>query len=369
MQPLSATGSHPVSHTASLVREVLTRLTALKLPPTPENFAWVYRQVQREQNLPSSVEYVNDLAVLEHALQAFDQLFITDAWLNAKLQDLRETLAAAGTPEQKKRDKVKLLLEEVMRRKEELLYHLADSSLALRASIAEIVKEISKLSGSVGGFQANLGKYESLIDNCHDVADARRLLLLAANDAKKLNEALYDHEQSVGKNFSRLKESGATILSNLKPMQSEKPAPEKKPAPAAGPAMKSDAIIAKVTTPEYSAAVLLLVELSDIQADEARVARFAEMLATKVRPPALLGHWGGAQFLFVLPNASPAKALILSRELASEAARITRDTPESQLGFTYGIASYVDNDKDAQPFYKAFELAFGNLRPMKEMAA
>ena len=51
MQPLSVTGSQQVSHTASLVREVLTRLTAFKLPPTPENFAWVYRQVQREQNL------------------------------------------------------------------------------------------------------------------------------------------------------------------------------------------------------------------------------------------------------------------------------------------------------------------------------
>lgn len=367
MQPLSVTGSQQVSHTASLVREVLTRLTAFKLPPTPENFAWVYRQVQREQNLPTSVEYVNDLAILEHALNCFDQLFVADAWLNGKLSELRELIGATGVQEAKKRTQVKQLLEEVLKRKEEMLFHLAESSLALRSSISEIVKEIGKLSGSVGGFQSNLGKYQGLLENCHDVADARRVLLLVANDTKKLNESLYDHEQAVGKNFSRLQESGALILSNLNQTMEKKPAPSAK-REISKAAVSSEQILKRVVEPEYASAVLLLVELADLQADEDRVGRFSEMLAARAER-LLFGYWGGSQFVFVLPNASPAKALLLARELGTDAARLGRETKGLSLSFSYGIASYVDGDKDSQVFYKAFELAFGNLRPMKEIAA
>lgn len=362
------TAASPTSHTAALVREVLTRLTALKLPPTPENFAWVYRQVQREQNLPTTIEYVNDLAILEHALAAFDQLFVADAWLNTKLGEIRELIGAAGMPEAKRRQGLKTLLEEIMKRKEELLFHLAESSIALKTSIADIVKEIGKLSGSVGGFQTNLGKYDSMLESCHDVADARRLLILIANDTRKLNEALYDHEQAVGKSFGRLQESGAAILSNLNQSTTGKSAPAAKPE-LARIVIKSETILSRVVEPEYSSAVLLLVELTDIHADEARIARFSEFLAARVQGATLLGHWGGAQFVFVLPNASPAKALILSRELGGDAAKLARAGGEASMPFSYGIASYVDNGKDSQAFYKAFELAFGNLRPMKELAA
>ena len=73
--------------------------------------------------------------------------------------------------------------------------------------------------------------------------------------------------------------------------------------------------------------------------------------------------------MFVLPNASPAKALLLARQLGTDVAALGRETKGLSLSFSYGIASYVDSDKDSQVFYKAFELAFGNLRPMKEIAA
>lgn len=372
MQPATAAVPQP-SHTASFVREVLNRLTAFKLPPTPENFAWVYRQLQREHNLPGAADYVNDLAILEHAINAFDQLFIADDWLNAKLAELRELLGSTSLPDEKKRIQAKAHLEEIVCRKEELLYHLAESSLALKSSITDVVKEIGKLSTSMGGFSTNLAKYQELVENCHDVQDARRVLLMVGTDVKKLNDALVVHEQTVTQNFWKIQESGGQLLGTLSYAPSIKPPQGASNASTASDlkhaistaALRSEELLRRVTEPEFKSAVLLLVELAEGQAGELSVKRFSELLAARTDPSIMLGYWGAAQFVFVMPNAGPARALMLARELGHDVSKAAREAPGRSLAFSYGIASYVDNDSEAQPFYKAFELAFENLRPLK----
>ncbi|MEO7402301.1 MAG: diguanylate cyclase [Burkholderiales bacterium] len=363
-------------HTVSFLREVLSRLAAFKLPPTPENFAWVYRQLQREQDLPVSAEYVNDLAVLEHAMAAFDQLFVADAWLNGKLGEMRELLVSTGVPESKKRQQVKALLGEIETRKEELLYHLAESSLALKSAITEVVREIGRLSASVGGFQTNLTKYQDLVDGCHDLSDARRVMSLVAHDTKKLNESLYEHESAMGKNFSKLQESGAMILSNLSQHAQTKVAEIQATADRKGLSalvLPAEQLLKRLREPDLANGVLLLMELADRTADEARIKRFSELLATKVERQALLGYWGDAQFVFVMPNVGPARALVLAREIGKLIESLARGTAGDRLAeslaFGYGIASYQDNDSSAQSFYKAYELAYGNLRPMRDVLA
>ena len=363
-------GEH--SHTVSFLREVLSRLAAFKLPPTPENFAWVYRQLQREHNMPVSAEYVNDLAVLEHALNAFDQLFVADAWLNSKLVEMRELLNSNGIPESKKRAQIKALLEDLVARKEDLLYHLAESSLALKSSITEVVREIGRLSAAVGGFQTNLTKYQELVDGCHDLSDARRVMTLVAHDTKKLNESLYEHEAAMGKNFSRLQESGAIILSNLNQHAQAKADELESRADESGVSpliVSGEQLVKRVRDPEFASGVLLLMELAETGNDAQRLRRFSDLLATKIDRATLLGHWGGSQFVFVLPNVGPARALVVAREIGKEIERAVREGRGDALNFSYGIAAYQDHDQNAQALHKAFELAYGNLRPMRDVLA
>lgn len=358
------------AHTVSFLREVLSRLATLKIPPTPENFAWVYRQLQREYKMPVTSEYANDLAILEHAINAFDQLFVADAWLNNKLAEIRELLASPAAPEARKRQQVKELLEEVVRRKEELLYHLAESSLALKSSITDVVKEIGKLSASVGGFQTNLASYQELVDSCHDLSDARRVMSLVAHDTRKLNEALAEHESIMNRNFERLQESGSHILANLNAHHRSGGAPAGEQKIAVSPtAMSAQQLLERLQDPDFVSGVILLVELAEANAGERKVRRFSELIATKVDRAMLLGYWGGSQFVFVMPNVGPARALVIAREIGKEAERIGRETPHAAVPFNYGIASYQENGPDSAAFHMAFELAFGNLRPMKDVIA
>jgi hypothetical protein len=360
------------SHTVSFLREVLSRLAAFKLPPTPENFAWVYRQLQREQNLPVSAEYVNELAILEHALGAFDQLFVADAWLNGKLAELRELLSAPALVEDKKRKQVKLLLEEITGRKEELLYHLAESSIGLKTSVTEVVKEIGRLSASVGGFSTNLTKYQELVENCHDIADARKVIALIADDTRKLNVALIQHETHVQKTYDQIQESGSMVLANLDVNKRSKNG--KMPLsgvshPVAGSILDAEGLVARIKQPGFSNACLMLIELAEYNASEGRVKAFSELLAAKAERSAALGYWGGSQFVFVMPNFSAARAAAIAGEIAGEAARAPAGKEAQPLAFHFGIAQYTDGDATAEAFYKAFELAFANLRPMEDAIA
>ena len=369
---ITPSASHEQTHTVSFLREVLSRLAAFKLPPTPENFAWVYRQLQREHDIPVSAEYVNDLAVLEHALSAFDRLFVADAWLNGKLVEIRELLATQGMPESKKRAQVKAQLEEVIHRKEELLYHLAESSLSLKSSITEVVREIGRLSAAVGGFQTNLVKYQELVDGCHDLADARRVMSLVAHDTKKLNEAMFEHESAMGKNFSRLQESGAMILSNLNQDAQTKVTELESRADVSGISplvVPAEQLVKRVRDPDFANGVLLLMEMSESGASAEKLRRFSDLLATKVDRATMLGHWGGAQFVFVMPNVGPARALVIAREIGKEIERAVREGRGEPLNFSYGIAAYQENDQNGQALHKAFELAYGNLRPMRDVLA
>jgi len=364
-----ATGGNQ-SHTVSFLREVLSRLAAFKLPPTPENFAWVYRQLQREQNLPVSAEYVNELAILEHAIAAFDQLFVADAWLNGKLAELGELLSSTAIPEDKKRKQVKLLLEEISGRKEELLYHLAESSIGLKSSVTEVVKEIGKLSASVGGFSTNLAKYQELVENCHDIADARKVIALVADDTRKLNKTLHDHEAQVQKSYSQIQESGSLVLANLNISKLSKTG--KMPLsglhhPVAPAILNSEALVERVKQPAFAAACLMLIELAEYNAAEARVKTFSEVLAGRAERSTALGYWGGSQFVFVMPNGSPARAAALVAEITREVDRLAATGVSAPLTFHYGIAQYSDGDQTAQAFYRAFEVAFANLRPMEEI--
>ena len=369
---ITPSASHEQTHTVSFLREVLSRLAAFKLPPTPENFAWVYRQLQREHDIPVSAEYVNDLAVLEHALSAFDRLFVADAWLNGKLVEIRELLATQGMPESKKRAQVKAQLEEVIHRKEELLYHLAESSLSLKSSITEVVREIGRLSAAVGGFQTNLVKYQELVDGCHDLADARRVMSLVAHVTKKLNEAMFEHESAMGKNFSRLQESGAMILSNLNQDAQTKVTELESRADVSGISplvVPAEQLVKRVRDPDFANGVLLLMEMSESGASAEKLRRFSDLLATKVDRATMLGHWGGAQFVFVMPNVGPARALVIAREIGKEIERAVREGRGEPLNFSYGIAAYQENDQNGQALHKAFELAYGNLRPMRDVLA
>jgi len=359
------------SHTVSFLREVLSRLAAFKLPPTPENFAWVYRQLQREQNIPVSAEYVNELAILEHAIGAFDQLFVGDAWLNGKLAEIREMLGSTAIAEDKKRKQVKLLLEEIGGRKEELLYHLAESSIGLKTSVTEVVKEIGRLSASVGGFSTNLGKYQELVENCHDIADARKVIALVADDTRKLNKSLVEHEAHVQKSYDQIQESGSMVLANVDINKLSKNG--KMPLsgishPVAPSILNSEGLVARVKQPAFASACLMLVELAEYNASEARVKAFSELLATKADRSIALGYWGGSQFVFVMPNFSAARAAAIAKEIAHDAARPAGKDGQPMV-FHYGIAHYTDGDATAEAFYKAFELAFANLRPMEDALA
>ena len=374
-------------HTVSFLREVLARLSLQQLVPTPENFAWTYRELQREQKLPVAEHYENDLDALHHAVNAFDQLFVADAWLNAKLEELREVLTSNSISTPVKRQQVKGQLEAIAERKEDLLFHLAESSLSLKAAIADVVREVGKLSSVVGGFQLNLGRYQDLVDNCHDISDARRVMTMVAAETKRLNESLCEHESSVAKNFSTLRESGSAILDSL--VQHERVIPTISARnnalnarhAVATAVIDADTLLARVRGADFEDGVLLVVQLADPKSSPDTIRRFSELLATKLDRAMLLGYLGGTQFIFVMPNAGAARALIMAREIAREVEREVeregqrevqrhvRNSPSVKLNFEYGTAGYSDNDHSAVVFHNAFELALGNLRPMRDALA
>ena len=137
--------------------------------------------------------------------------------------------------------------------------------------------------------------------------------------------------------------------------------------------LPAEQLLKRLREPDLANGVLLLMEMADRSADEARIKRFSELLATKVERQVLLGYWGDAQFVFVLPNVGPARALVLAREIGKLIEGLARGVAGERLAeslaFSYGIASYQDNDSSAQSFYKGFELAYGNLRPMRDVLA
>ncbi len=368
------TNGNSSAQTVAFLREVLSEIARQKVPPTPENFARVYRDVQRARGLPVSTEYVSELSVLDHAIKTFDELFVADAWLGGKLAELRDVLAADELGEDDKRRGAKLLLQEVEARKAELLYHLDQSSGDLKRSVGDVVSEIGRIATTVGGFRTNITRYQALVETIGDVADARRVMARVADDTRKLDQTLSEHEEQVTRSAVKIEEAGAMLMGGVSANRGE--ATGRMPLagsshPVAQGVLSSQELLARLTKLERPEGVLVLVELAEYDPNEARVRQLSDLCETCAKASGsawLIGYWGGSQFVHVLPGGHANDALNLVRALSSEVI-LAQAALADPLTFNFGIASNDRISGDGQGFYVAFERAFSEMQSMDALAA
>ncbi len=362
--PLQSVESQP--STIAFLRQVLSRVAARGEAPDPENFARAWRELRRENGLPVAVEYVNDMAVLEHALDALDELFVGDAWLRGKLGELRELLAVEGLPEDTRRRQVKLLIDEIEGRKEELLYHLAESSGDIKRSISSLVDEIGLVGVAVSDFQLSIERYRDLAERARDLREARRLMSLVADDTRRFDEALDDHRARVLRDAGVLEAAGEVMLGSLSPAHLAAAArmrPQAPLQPVSSGVMDGQALLEQLHVPAFVNALLLLVELAEADPEPERTTAFSALCAECLEFPVLLACWGGGQFVYVIPGGHREQGLAIARALRRT---VLRDRSSPPLAFRFGVQAYADLRPTLSEFFDAFEAALGGLQPMQQ---
>jgi hypothetical protein len=366
--PVSPSPTLPGSQSTSVafLRQVLSRLAARGEAPDPENFARAWRELRRENGLPLPVEYVNDMSVLEHAIDAFDDLFVGDAWLRGKLGELRELLAAESSSEEIRRRQVKLLIDEIDGRKEELLYHLAESSGDIKRSLAALVDEMGLVGITLSDFQSSIERYRGLAERTRDLREARRLMSLMVDDTRRFDEALDDHRARVMRDAGVLEAAGEVMLGSLSPqhlaaaarMHGQHPA-----HPVSGGVLDAQTLLERLHGPGFGDAGILLVELAEPDPEPARVTAFSALCADCLEFPVLLGYWGGGQFVYVIPGAGREQALAVARTLRRG---VLRDHASPPLAFRFGADAYSGLGPTAGAFFDAFEAALVGLQSMQQ---
>lgn len=365
---MSAISASPPS-TLEFLRAVLARLAERQRAPSPENFARAWRELRHEHGLPVGTEYVDATAVLEHAISAFDDLFVGDAWLRGKLAELREVVIADGVAEETRHRQVKMLIEEIDGRKGELLYHLAESSGDLRRSVGAVIDEVGRIGDTVEDFQGSIGRYRTLVQGARDAREVRRIMSLVVDDARRLDDALQAHRARVRESAQILEAAGSIVLGNLSPAHlaaADRLHPSGPTHPVSDSILGPDDMLSRMAEPAFADGAVLLVELADADAAEDQILAFSSCCVDCLAFPVLLGYWGGSQFVYLLPRGGVDQAIDLARALRLA---VLRSSATDSIVFNYGAAAYRDLDPTGTAFFGAFEAALADLRPMQAVRA
>jgi hypothetical protein len=173
-----------------IIREVLERMGARGLQPTPENFAWTYRQVVRAKGLPTELQYTSEIVALQHALGAFEDLLIGNAWLAGRFRALAAVAEDATRTEDERTSHARVLLDEVASGKEQALQQAAKLVVETREAVAELLVQVRGLADQVASGRDTFARALRLAEDATDVDDFRRALDAIARDAKRLGRSV-----------------------------------------------------------------------------------------------------------------------------------------------------------------------------------
>lgn len=181
-----------------VIKDVLTRLAARNLPPTPENFAWMYRQVMHARDLPIDIQYTSEVVALRHALSAFENLLIGNAWLANRFKALTAVAQDLGRTEVDRTEHAKTILNEIVEGKQHALLQAARLITDTREAISELLVQAAELADSVSEGRDTFVRAARLAEDCHDLDDIQGALRAIARDAKKLNHKIQTTDQMFG---------------------------------------------------------------------------------------------------------------------------------------------------------------------------
>lgn len=179
-QPLPTSPAHAdtSAQTVAILRLVLAQLTAARLELTPENFAQIYRRLQRQQKVPGAPDVLEgrEYELVYRALLTLNHLIVADPWLQQIAASLIELLQHESMPERVKRERIKRLINDIANKREELLFRIVEATRQLQQAIAAVVTEFTQLSRRTANRSGEFVRFADRIENCHDVEDARALL-------------------------------------------------------------------------------------------------------------------------------------------------------------------------------------------------
>ncbi len=196
----------------SVMKEVLHRLAQRRLEPTPENFSRVYREVSSAFAVQVGRQYTNETMALRHALEAFENLLIGNAWVNGKFRELGRVVADDTARDEVRLASVRKVLNEVMEGKEQALHQAARLVVEMREAVNEMIVQAQELAHHVSSSRATFARASQLADDCFDLADVRRAMDAIARDARRLNRAAEDGKKELVTGFSQFATSSRYLL-------------------------------------------------------------------------------------------------------------------------------------------------------------
>jgi hypothetical protein len=173
-----------------VIKDVLARLADRSLPPTPENFAWMYRQVMHARNLPTELQYTSEIVALRHALGAFENLLIGNAWLSNRFKALTAIAQDVGRTEVDRTEHAKQILNEIVEGRQAVMLQAARLVTDTREAISELISQVAELTDCVADGRETFERAARLTEDCLDMDDVQGALRAIARDTKKLNHTL-----------------------------------------------------------------------------------------------------------------------------------------------------------------------------------
>ena len=203
LPPLADESTQTERLAPAVVRDVLERLSARNLPATPENFGWMYRQVMHARNIQVGVQYTNELDALRHALAAFEDLLVGNAWLAGRFKTLDAVIDDAGRSTRERAEHARIILNEIGANKTQTMLQMARLITETRESINEMLQQVSELADRVAAGRASFERAEALIEQCADLSDFKVALRAIASDVRLLHRATRRTSQSVATSFGQ----------------------------------------------------------------------------------------------------------------------------------------------------------------------
>ena len=185
--PRNDDSDNPERLAPTIVKEVLDRMAARKLAPTPESFTWMYRQAMRARNIPVGVQYTTEIDALRHALSAFEDLLVGNAWLAGRFKTLTAVADDTGRSTAERTRHVRIILDEIGANKEQALFQMARLVTETREAVHEMLLQVSELADRISTGRVSFGRAHELIQQCHDIDEFKGALRAIANDIRNLH--------------------------------------------------------------------------------------------------------------------------------------------------------------------------------------
>ena len=178
-------------------------MAARKLPATPESFTWMYRQAMHARNIPVDVQYTNEIDALRHALTAFEDLLVGNAWLAARFKTLTAVIGDSGRATEERTQHAKVILEEISANKTQALLQMAKLITETRESVHEMLLQVSELADRISTGRSSFAHAHQLIEQCHDINEFKGALRAIANDVRQLNRNAKRVSKTVTSSFGQ----------------------------------------------------------------------------------------------------------------------------------------------------------------------